>query len=115
MNGRYPQELVDRWAAYYDYKGEQFMESIKVEMDKAIKEDKLSRLLVVTDDMRFTTSSFQPMKRQKFFRPGSEPRLDLRPFETLMTADVFLEACFQRREELLELSLGCFHLLTFGL
>lgn len=41
VNGSYPQDLVDRWAAYYDYKGAQFMESKKVEMDKAVKDDKL--------------------------------------------------------------------------
>lgn len=39
--GRYPQEQVDRWAAYYDYKGAQFMESKKIQMDNAIKEDRL--------------------------------------------------------------------------
>jgi hypothetical protein len=39
--GRYPQEQVDRWAVYYDYKGAQFMESKKIQMDNAIKEDRL--------------------------------------------------------------------------
>jgi hypothetical protein len=37
----YPQDQVDRWAAYYDYKGTQFMESKKIQMDNAIKEDRL--------------------------------------------------------------------------
>lgn len=39
--GRYPQDQVDRWTAYYDYKGAQFMESKKIQMDNAIKEDHL--------------------------------------------------------------------------
>lgn len=39
--GRYPQEQVDRWTAYYDYKGVQFMESKKIQLDNAIKEDRL--------------------------------------------------------------------------
>lgn len=39
--GRYPQDQVDRWTAYYDYKGTQFMESKKIQMDNAIKEDRL--------------------------------------------------------------------------
>ncbi|WKT57353.1 hypothetical protein QVH35_08075 [Candidatus Nitrosotenuis chungbukensis] len=37
----YPQDQVDRWAAYYDYKGAQFMKSKKIQMDNAIKEDRL--------------------------------------------------------------------------
>lgn len=39
--GRYPQDQVDRWAQYYDYKGAQFMESKKIQMNKAISEDHL--------------------------------------------------------------------------
>ena len=38
-NGHYPQEQVDRWSDYYDYKGEQFMETKKAEMNQAIQDD----------------------------------------------------------------------------
>ena len=38
-NGHYPQEQVDRWSDYYDYKGEQFMDAKKAEMNQAIHED----------------------------------------------------------------------------
>lgn len=41
VGGRYPQDQVDKWAAYYDYKGTQFMEGKKMELDKAVKEDRL--------------------------------------------------------------------------
>jgi len=41
VDGRYPQDQVDRWTAYYDYKGAQFMESKKIQMDNAIKENQL--------------------------------------------------------------------------
>ena len=39
MNGQYPQEQVDRWSDYYDYKGEQFMDAKKAEMNQAIQDD----------------------------------------------------------------------------
>ncbi len=41
VGGRYPQDQVDKWTEYYDYKGAQFMESKKMELDKAVKEDRL--------------------------------------------------------------------------
>lgn len=41
VSGRYSQDQVDRWAQYYDYKGTQFMESKKIQMNKAISEDRL--------------------------------------------------------------------------
>jgi hypothetical protein len=41
VGGRYPQDQVDKWAQYYDYKGAQFMESKKIQMDKVISEDRL--------------------------------------------------------------------------
>lgn len=41
INERYPQDLVDKWATYYDYKGPQFMESKKAQLDMAIQEDRL--------------------------------------------------------------------------
>ena len=41
VNGHYPQDLVDKWARYYDYKGAQFMETKKMELDKAVREDRL--------------------------------------------------------------------------
>ena len=40
-NGHYPQEQVDYWSKYYDYKGEQFMESKKQEMNQSIQNDNL--------------------------------------------------------------------------
>ena len=42
-NGHYPQEQVDRWANYYNYKGEQFMEAKKAEMNQAIQNDILQQ------------------------------------------------------------------------
>lgn len=41
VSGRYPQDQVDKWVQYYDYKGAQFMEPKKLELDKAVKEDRL--------------------------------------------------------------------------
>jgi hypothetical protein len=41
VGGHYPQDQVDKWAAYYDYNGAQFMEAKKMELDKAAKEDRL--------------------------------------------------------------------------
>lgn len=41
VGGRYPQDQVDKWTEYYDYKGAQFMEAKKTELDKAVKEDRL--------------------------------------------------------------------------
>jgi hypothetical protein len=40
-NRHYPQEQVDYWSKYYDYKGEQFMESKKQEMNQSIQNDNL--------------------------------------------------------------------------
>jgi len=40
-NGHYPQEKVDRWSGYYDYKGEQFMKAKKAEMNQNIQNDRL--------------------------------------------------------------------------
>ena len=41
VNGRIPQHHVDQWAEYYDYKGAQFMESKKTEMNNAIESNRL--------------------------------------------------------------------------
>ncbi len=43
INGHYPQEQVDKWSDYYDYKGEQFMELKKAEMNQAIQNDTLQQ------------------------------------------------------------------------
>ena len=43
VNGHYPQEQVDRWADYHDYKGENFMEMKRQEMDKAVQSDTLQQ------------------------------------------------------------------------
>ena len=40
-NGWYNQDEVDQWAEYYSFKGVEFMEEKKVEMDNAIKEERL--------------------------------------------------------------------------
>ena len=42
-NGHYPQHQVDRWSEYYDYKGKQFMESKKQEMNQSIQDDTLQQ------------------------------------------------------------------------
>ena len=41
VNGHYPQEQVDRWANYYDYKGSEFMEAKRLEMNQAIRNEQL--------------------------------------------------------------------------
>ena len=43
MNGHYPQEQVDRWSAYHDYKGADNMEAKKQEMTQAIQDGKLQQ------------------------------------------------------------------------
>ena len=42
-NGHYPQEQVDRWSDYYDYKGEKFMEAKKQEMNQSMQNDNLQQ------------------------------------------------------------------------
>ncbi len=41
IDHKYPQDLVDGWAKYYDYKGAEFMESKKIEMNNAIENGQL--------------------------------------------------------------------------
>jgi hypothetical protein len=41
INGHYPQEQVDRWYDYYDYKGTEFMEAKKQEMNQVIQNNML--------------------------------------------------------------------------
>ncbi len=41
VNDAYMQHLVNKWAEYFDYKGEQFMDSKRMEMNDAIKDNKL--------------------------------------------------------------------------
>jgi len=43
INNQFPQYQVDKWSEYYDYKGEQFMESKKTEMNNAIKSNQLMK------------------------------------------------------------------------
>lgn len=40
-NGRYNQEEVNKWSQYYSYKGTEFMEQKRSELDKAINENTL--------------------------------------------------------------------------
>ena len=40
-NGRYNQEDVNRWAEYYSYKGSEIMEAKYLELNNAVKEDRL--------------------------------------------------------------------------
>jgi hypothetical protein len=40
-NNHFPQHQVDQWTEYYEYKGKQFMESKKIEMNNAINSDQL--------------------------------------------------------------------------
>ena len=40
-NGRYPQDQVDRWSDYYSYKGSIFMEKKYLDLNNAIKEDRV--------------------------------------------------------------------------
>jgi hypothetical protein len=40
-NGRYDQEEVNKWSQYYSYKGTEFMEQKRFELDKAINENTL--------------------------------------------------------------------------
>ena len=42
-NDRYPQEEVDRWADYYDYKGEEIMLMKQAEMNQAIQNNELEQ------------------------------------------------------------------------
>lgn len=42
-NGRYNQEEVDMWTGYYSYKGSQFMEEKYIQLNEAIKEDRLEK------------------------------------------------------------------------
>ena len=41
VNGHFPQHQVDKWIEYYEYKGAQFMESKKQEMNNAIESNQL--------------------------------------------------------------------------
>jgi len=43
MDQGYQQHQVNKWAEYYDYKGEQFMESKRTEMNNAIKSNQLMK------------------------------------------------------------------------
>lgn len=43
INGHYPQKQVDRWADYYDYKGAEFMETKRHEMNQAIQNETLQQ------------------------------------------------------------------------
>jgi len=41
MDEGYQQHQVRKWAEYFDYKGEQFMDSKRIEMNDAIKDNRL--------------------------------------------------------------------------
>ena len=43
VNGHYPQEQVDMWADYHDYKGTEFMDAKKQEMTHAIQNNRLQQ------------------------------------------------------------------------
>ncbi len=45
-NGWYNQDEVDQWAEYHSFKGAEFMEEKKIEMDNAIKEERLDEWII---------------------------------------------------------------------
>jgi hypothetical protein len=64
-------------------------------------------------DIRFATGDFHFMERPEFVGIGLQTLLNLVPADTLVAAHVFLEAGFQRDEQLLSL-LWCQFPVGFG-
>ena len=65
---------------------------------RAIHENELTRLLVLTDHIRFAAGAFHFRERPQFFRIGLQPGLHLGPHQTCGAAHVLFKPGFQRDE-----------------
>jgi hypothetical protein len=65
---------------------------------RAIAKNVFARFFVMTDDIRFTASSFHFTERPEFFRIRIQLCLYFRPFQSLMAVPVFLKAGLQHPE-----------------
>src|SRR5262245_29410296 len=81
---------------------------------RTVPKNVFARVFVMTNHVRFTSSSFHFIERPQFFSIGFQLCLDFSPFQTFMAVLVFLKADFQRFEQFFTLLWGQLLFIAFG-